>query len=385
MTLEERGAAVRQLVDALDRMQVMVGVVRGPELICEYVSDGLARWLELDGCTGKPIGSTARCALLREPLAAVLQSGAPLRSTEVALGKDADAGGGFYDLEMVPLGADGGTGAVVLHAIDATPRVVARRAAEEQAARLLQAQKHACLEVLAGGIAHDFNNLLTAVIGNVATAAEVLPPGSRAAPMLEDALLASTRAADVTRQLLAYAGKARWRGDSIDLSAQIREMSLLLAAALPESVRLELDLPSDLPPVLGDASQIQQLVTHLVKNAAESMAPKAGIVRVSTGLSDVGPDSTKELFVPAELRPGPHVFLEVRDTGEGMDAETMSKAFDPFFTTKFPGRGLGLAVALGIVRGHGGGVKVTSAPGHGTTFTVLVPCGDVTARARGGL
>jgi signal transduction histidine kinase len=246
------------------------------------------------------------------------------------------------------------------------------RARQEE--RLRQTQKLESLGVLAGGIAHDFNNLLTGVLGNASLALDVIPAGSSLAPLLTNVVQASERAANLTRQLLAYAGKGRFFIQRLDLSQQVREISSLIQLSIPRTVQVRLELAPDLALIEGDAAQIQQVIMNLVINAAEAIPEgHVGTVLITTGMQDIDAAYIQSIFGDADLAPGNHVCLEVHDTGTGMDTTTLGRIFDPFFTTKFTGRGLGLAAVLGIVRGHKGGVKVYSEPGQGTTFKILFP------------
>jgi len=242
-----------------------------------------------------------------------------------------------------------------------------------------QTAKLESLGVLAGGVAHDFNNLLTGILGNASLAVEMIPSSSPVCPVLNDLVSASERAATLTKQLLAYAGKGRFVIEALDLSAVVREISHLVQSTIPKTAQIRLDLSSDLPLIDADAAQIQQLVMNLVINAAEAIPlGETGNVRVTTRTQQVDEVYLAQTFSAAEIRPGDYVSLEVNDTGAGMDAATVARIFDPFFTTKFTGRGLGLSAALGIVRGHKGALKVYSAPGKGSTFKVLFP---ITSRA----
>jgi signal transduction histidine kinase/CheY-like chemotaxis protein len=238
---------------------------------------------------------------------------------------------------------------------------------------LRQTQKLESIGVLAGGVAHDFNNLLVGILGNSSLALEVLPENSQVRPLLQDVLLAGQRAADLTRQLLAYSGKGRFVVQPLNLSGLVREISGLIQPSIPKMVRLRLDLDFNLPLIQADSSQLQQLIMNLVINGAESIGDRAGVVAVTTKSCDIAGEAIPRAIPPTEIRPGRYVCLEVKDNGAGMDAQTMSKIFDPFFTTKFTGRGLGLAAALGIVRGHRGGIEVESSPGEGATFRVYLP------------
>jgi two-component system cell cycle sensor histidine kinase/response regulator CckA len=238
--------------------------------------------------------------------------------------------------------------------------------------QLRHTQRLESLGLLAGGIAHDFNNLLTGIMGNASLALDRLAEPDPTRPLLQGVVTASRRAADLTRQLLAYAGKGRFLIQDVEVSRLVDDTIPLVRSSLPDSVQVCLDLSP--VPVRADAGQIHQLVMNLVINAAEAIGQgKPGTIAVSTGIRELNEAS-------APLPPGRYCCLEVRDTGCGMSEDTLARIFDPFFTTKFSGRGLGLAAALGIVRGHHGNITVRSRPGAGTTFTVLLPLSDTQAK-----
>jgi signal transduction histidine kinase len=245
-----------------------------------------------------------------------------------------------------------------------------RRNLEEQ---LRHAQKLESLGLLAGGVAHDFNNLLTGILGNASLVLEIIEPESETRSMLHDIIRASERAADLTRQLLAYAGKGKFVIEPVDVSDLVRDISELLRSSVPRTIELMLDLHAGLPPIEGDASQIQQLVMNLILNAVEATGERPGKVRVSTGVRQVRTADRLGEFRPDPPPAGIYVAIEVTDDGCGMNERIKMQIFDPFFTTKFTGRGLGLAAALGIVRGHKGAIAVHSMEGCGSTFTVLLP------------
>jgi len=255
-----------------------------------------------------------------------------------------------------------------------------RRASEaerkQMERKLVETQKLESLGVLAGGIAHDFNNLLTGILGNASLAALDVTPNSSVARCLEQIEIASTRAAELCQQMLAYSGKGRFVVRRLDLNSVIRETNDLLRVSISKNAVLILDLSSDLPVVKADPTQLRQIIMNLVINASEALRPEAGAIRISTGL--ISADSTT--FTTAHLGPelvgGDYVYLEVVDNGCGMPPEVRDRIFDPFFTTKFTGRGLGLAAVLGIVRGHGGAVQVESTPGQGTVFRILLPAAE---------
>jgi PAS domain S-box-containing protein len=240
--------------------------------------------------------------------------------------------------------------------------------------KLRHSAKLESLGILAGGIAHDFNNLLVGILGYASLLAEEAPPGSQQDEFARNIVEASERASQLTRQMLAYSGKGRFIIEPVDLSGQVRDITVLLKSSIPKCVSLDLDLAEGLPAVEADVGQLQQLVMNLVINGAEAISPEGGTVTVRTAFEPVTADILENAVVADEkMRPGKYLTLEVRDSGHGMDEATRSKIFDPFFTTKFTGRGLGLAAVLGIVRGHGGAIQVSSVPGHGTTFRVVFP------------
>jgi two-component system, cell cycle sensor histidine kinase and response regulator CckA len=255
---------------------------------------------------------------------------------------------------------------------------VARDITEQQRAaeNMRQTQKLESLGVLAGGIAHDFNNLLVGIVGNASVALEDISPDSPARQSIRDVVAAGKRAGELTRQMLAYSGRGHFVIDRIDLSKYVREEVRLIQAAIPRTVALHLALQESLPAIEADASQIQQLVMNLVINGAEAIPEgTTGTVTIVTRQQQLDQRHVREHVGAAigELKPGPYVLLEVRDTGSGMDEATKATIFDPFFTTKFTGRGLGLAAVLGIVRGHFGAIEVVSAPEQGTVFRVFFP------------
>jgi PAS domain S-box-containing protein len=240
--------------------------------------------------------------------------------------------------------------------------------------QLCHTQRWESLGLLAGGIAHDFNNLLAAIMGNASLARDTLPAASPASPMLERVLTASERAALLTRRLLAYAGKDYSIAVPTDLGALVRELGSLLYTSIPRLISLSLEVDEDLPPVLIDEAQLQQVVMNLVINAAEAIPERVtGTVTVSTRRRQLLPEDETCAVIPVVNVAREYVELSVRDTGCGMDPATQARIFDPFYTTKFTGRGLGLAAVLGIVGAHGGTITLKSAPGQGSCFTILLP------------
>jgi signal transduction histidine kinase/ActR/RegA family two-component response regulator len=240
-------------------------------------------------------------------------------------------------------------------------------------ARLQHSQKLESLGVLAGGIAHDFNNLLVGVMGHTRLVLEELPGDSRFRGPLEQVEAAARRAADLTRQMLDYSGKGRFVVERLDITSLVREMSELVEASISKKATLQPALQDGLPAVQGDETQLRQVVMNLITNASDALEGEPGTIAVRTGLMYATPKELESAVVGADGEPGEYVFLDVADTGRGMDVATRERMFDPFYTTKETGRGLGLAACLGIVRGHGGAIFVDSAPGSGTRVRVLLP------------
>lgn len=240
-------------------------------------------------------------------------------------------------------------------------------------ARVQDAQKMESLSVLAGGVAHDFNNLLMGVLGNAELALVDLSPVSPVRESIEKIRTAALRAADLARQMLAYSGRGSFVVGSINLSEVVGEMGQLVQSSLSVDASVEYDLAAEMRPVSADVTQIRQLVMNLVSNACEALSDNGGLVEVSTGMMECDEQFLNQTLLGSECAAGWYAYLEVSDTGTGMDEPTVDKMFDPFFTTKFTGRGLGLAAVSGIVRGHNGAVVVESEQGRGTMIKVLLP------------
>jgi len=257
----------------------------------------------------------------------------------------------------------GGTVAVALD-------VTGTRAAQS---RMQHAQKLESLGILAGGIAHDFNNLLVGMLGNSSLALMELPVDSPARLAISRIERAASRGSDLTRQLLAYSGKGRFVIEALDLGALVQDMTELLQVSLSAKAVMRLELEEAAPAVRADASQIRQVVMNLLTNASDAVADRSGLITIRVGSMEVDQGYLDSLEMAGELDPGLFTFIEVSDTGTGMSPEVARRMFDPFFTTKLAGHGLGMAAVLGIVRGHGGGVKIYSEPGRGTTVKVLLP------------
>ena len=256
--------------------------------------------------------------------------------------------------------------------------ITERKLAEEEKAKIelqsQQLQKAESLGRMAGSIAHHFNNLLGAVIGNLELALDDLPRESDARESILESLKASRRAAEISRLMLAYLGQTTVRKEPLDLVEAIRETLPLLAASVPQEVRFNTQLPPDGPIILADGVHIKQILTNLVTNAVEAIDESAGEITLSI-LSVSKAEMQGLRFNPMDWEPkaDSYACLLVADRGCGMDELTREKIFDPFFSTKFTGRGLGLAVVLGLVRAHDGAITVESSFGGGAVFRVFLP------------
>ncbi len=239
--------------------------------------------------------------------------------------------------------------------------------------QLQQTQKMETLGTLASGIAHDFNNLLTGVLGNASLALLDIPEGTPAHGCLKEVERAAQRAADLCRQLLAYSGKGRFVVEPLDLSALIEETAGLLQISSSKKTALKYDLTKPMPSISADSSQVRQMLMNLIANATEAIGDNRGLITIATGTMECDQAYLRTAFIDGDLPEGVYAYVEVSDTGCGMDADTCARIFDPFFSTKFTGRGLGLSAIIGIVRAHKGAIKVYSEPGKGSTFKILFP------------
>jgi PAS domain S-box-containing protein len=258
---------------------------------------------------------------------------------------------------------------------DITERRKAEDERRELEGQVQHMQRLESLGVLAGGVAHDFSNLLTGILTNAAAARWKLAADHPSQPQLAEVVQGSKVASRLTGQLLAYAGKGEFHPRPLDLSTEVRGLEALLATSVRGRAHLVLDIEDDLPPVEVDPVQLHQVLMNLVINAAESTEEEA-FIRIVARTILVDDEALRALVPGSAVHPGPHVGLSVEDNGAGMDAKTRDRIFDPFFTTKTTGRGLGLAATLGIVHGHGGGIRLESRPGAGTMFQVVFPISD---------
>jgi PAS domain S-box-containing protein len=328
----------------------------------------------------------------------VTHDGRELRPHELPMHRAIITNSAVRDFDATITRADGVTIEVIANAVpirddEGRPRgcvatyqdITAHKHAERKRLdferKLLQSQKLESIGVLAGGIAHDFNNLLTGVLGHANFARSELARGSSQIDhLLAQVELAAQRAAELCRQLLAYAGKGRFVVRLIDLNVAVEQAVLLLKLSISKKVTLDLQLGAGLPPFRGDPTQFNQVLMNLVTNASEAIGSGVGTVTIRTERVTLAAMDMLTLTSSHEVEPGAFVCLEVKDTGCGIPPESIGHIFEPFFTTKFVGRGLGLAAVLGIVQGHRGAIRVSSQVGVGTTFELFFPVASAPVR-----
>lgn len=269
--------------------------------------------------------------------------------------------------------SEGSSSGIVFIARDIAERKRTEQERLRLEGRVKQAEKLESLGSLAGGIAHDYNNILTGVLGNASLLLQELPTETMLRDRVRQIEISAERAAELTDQLLAYAGEEQNVTRVFSLNDLIREQKAAFEAAMPSNAKLELHLKRELPPVDADPAQITQAILNLLTNAGDSLLDEDGVVMLRTSVINAKRSYFDGALLDEGQAEGRYVFFEVSDSGCGMDEATQKKMFDPFFSTKATGRGLGLAAVLGIARAHSGVIKVYSQPGRGTTIEVLFP------------
>ncbi len=259
--------------------------------------------------------------------------------------------------------------------VDITEQKNAEEERRKLEVQLLQTQKLESLGILAGGIAHDFNNILTGILGYADLALMETAKDSPVKEYIQQLVISSRRAADLTKQMLAYSGMGKFLIRPVNLSEVVKNMSKLVEVSVSKKCLLTYNLPEDLPIIEGDIAQIQQVIMNLIINASEAIGDNNGDITIRTGIINYDRICVSDIMAK-NLQKKDYVYLEIKDTGSGITEEIQNKIFDPFFTTKFTGRGLGLAAVIGIVRGHHGTITVSSQPGYGSTFTVFLPVSE---------
>jgi PAS domain S-box-containing protein len=261
--------------------------------------------------------------------------------------------------------------------VDITARKTAELERESLELQLRQAQKMEALGVLAGGIAHDFNNILGLVLGNAELALDDVGGNESARVSVREIRKAARRGRELVQQILSFSRRQPTERRTLALGDVVDESVRLLRATIPARVRLEARVAEDVPTVLADATQIQQVLLNLVVNAADAMSGQPGRITIVVDFRRLGDRHDPELQLPA----GVYARISIVDTGHGMDEATRQRIFEPFFTTKpvGEGTGLGLSVVHGIVLAHGGAITVRSAAGRGSTFAIYLPASGAQA------
>jgi PAS domain S-box-containing protein len=240
---------------------------------------------------------------------------------------------------------------------------------------LQQAQKLDALGTLAGGIAHDFNNVLAAIMGLIEMESFEADDGSQTRTRMQQALSACCRARDLIKQILAFSRHSDQQRKPVDMVPIVEDALKMLRASLPATIEIQPFLTAGHSVIVGDATQIHQIIVNLCTNAAHAMRDTGGRIEIRLDNIDIDADQASKFL---DMQPGPYVRMIIGDTGHGMDRKTIERIFEPFFTTKGPGEGtgIGLSVVHGIVKSHGGKISVYSEPGKGSTFKIFFPRTD---------
>ncbi|MCB9639335.1 MAG: PAS domain S-box protein [Myxococcales bacterium] len=298
------------------------------------------------------------------------KSGQPLQIEKRYIRKNGET---LHSLVRSVALSEGGEKSYLLsHLIDITEKKEREKEQEQLQAKALELQHLEGLALLAGGFAHDFNNILSSILCN-ADLAQIQANRAELDDHLEKIIQSTQKASELCQQLLAYSGKGKFLLQKVNLSEVIHEVLHFLSISLPRSVRLENLLQYNLPLFEADANQLRMLVINVVTNAIDALEQKEGTVTISTGYtSKIDPPVTSTSFIEMP-KEGPHVYLEVQDTGCGIDEKLWNKIFTPFYTTKSTNRGLGLSAVLGIMRSYQGGIFLDSSIQKGTTMRLYFP------------
>jgi PAS domain S-box-containing protein len=328
---------------------------------------------------GKPMRELFPAALAEQIIAddkQVAQSGSWMEREE-------ELNGRHYSTIKFPINYSGAHSVIAGFTIDITERKRAEAEKVRLESQYRQLQKVESLGRMAGAIAHKFNNLLGAVMGNLELAMTRLPPGGQPLTNLEEAMKAAGRAAEVSSLMLTYLGQTSGRAEPLDLATTCRQSLGALRAAMPQEVELTSELPPVGPVIKVNEHQLQQLLTNLMTNAWEALDGNRGVVHLTVKTVSP-PEITETHRFPLGWQPEDNLYacLEVTDSGCGIADKDIDELFDPFFTTKFTGRGLGLAVVLGIAKAHRGAVAVESRAGHGSVLQVFFPLSAETIPAQ---
>ncbi len=239
--------------------------------------------------------------------------------------------------------------------------------------RIRQAQKLESLGVMAGGLSHDLNNTLMVIVGGADHILSQAPENSPVRESMQDVIQSARRAAELCKQVQAYSGKEKISTVPMDITGVIHDAAHLFEGSCSKRIVIHHHIAAKLPAIHADGAQLQQMLMSIFANAEEAIGGRDGAITLSTGTQHADAAYLNETYMPDQVPEGEYVFIQITDTGCGMDKEVKARVFDPFFTTKPGRRGMGLAVVLGIIRGHKGTIKVDSEPGKGTTMKILFP------------
>lgn len=319
-------------------------------------------------------GDGSRVSAELYPPARALRSGVPILGALCGIRTPASSRIRWLSTNAVPRrGSDGGgILGVVVSFLDVTEWREAELSRDALAHRMEEMQRYESLSRLAGGVAHDFNNLLQPILGWASVLLAETPAGGRGHRELLEIERAAHRAAALTAQMLAFAGRQRLTRQPFDLGEIIREVTTGVADA-ERGPRIEIRIPRDLPPIGGDRGVVRAALASVLVNACEAAVERAGAVTVSVERRSCGADAFEGISFPEDVSPGDFAVISITDTGPGMTEDERRRACEPFFSTKPQGRGLGLAFVLGAVRAHHGALRVKSALGAGTTVTIYLP------------
>lgn len=352
----------------IERLPDAILVLDAADRIAE-LNPAARRWLGVAGSL--PNGGDLRQLL---PADSRWQALASITSNRIVEIPPAEGDGRAFEVESVELrSAAGEHEGRLLIVRDVTLRKRAEGVRLDLERRASRAEKNESLGLFAAGVAHDFNNLMSVVLGRLSLAELKLPAGSAVIDDLHAAERAGRRVAELTRQILLYAGVAHGELSEIDLSGVVLAAANEVGAQLPPKVTFELDAPDGLPPIRGNHAQLEVVCRNVLINAFEAMAGLSGKITLRVWSSDSGEEQGPVLQWEREAPAGPHVAIEIEDTGCGMDEGVRLRMFEPFFTTKLMGRGLGLAATWGIVHGHGGWIGVATALNRGTRVRIAFP------------
>lgn len=274
--------------------------------------------------------------------------------------------------------ADRDTAAIEHELHRLTERLTANDEADADDGGRRQEQICAALKVegmtrMAAGLAHDFNNLLSAILGNISMVVRMLPPESPVKDNARQVEASALKAVETSNLMLIYSERGSFVEEPFSLSELLQEIVRATRSSLEPEIDLALDVPDELPLLLGDPAQMRMAVTHLVANASESIQEGGGRIDVRAGLQHCDRNAFSGAYLYEDLPEGAYLFIEVQDSGCGMTADVRRRMFDPFFSTKLRSKGMGLSIVLGVTRSLGGAVTVASRPGGGTKIRLFLP------------